>query len=130
MRSSSTSSSQRTTPTSGRDLSHSETILVSINRSRLTNRPRTLPPRTRSISRSDPRSGEAAKNSARVPLRPVLRTHSSDRDDDHYRTAISGDFLWPFLARPIDDLTQPSLGLRYRPSRSLGHVCLAYTSRV
>src|SRR5882724_3748720 len=35
------------------------------------------PPGERSISRSEPRSGEAAKNSARVPLRPVLRAHSS-----------------------------------------------------
>src|SRR6267378_7690189 len=35
------------------------------------------PPCARSISRSEPRSGEAAKNSASVPLRPVLRAHSS-----------------------------------------------------
>src|SRR6266478_6075379 len=35
------------------------------------------PPCARSISRSDPRSGDAAKNSASVPLRPVLRAHSS-----------------------------------------------------
>ena len=49
--------------------------------------------------------------------RPLL-----DRDDDHCRTSVSGDRLRPLPEREVDDLTQPSLGLRRRPSHFLGQV--------
>ncbi len=124
MRSSSTSSSQRTIPASGRGLIHSETISVSISQPRFTNRPRALP-LARVPSRSEPRSGEAAKNSARVPLRPVLRAHSSIETT----TTAGRPFLviacGPSLSARSMDFTQPSLGARYRPSRFLGYASLA-----
>lgn len=58
---------------------HKITMLeeAEISQPRLVTRPRALPlARVRSRG-AKPRSGEAAKNSARVPPRPVLRVHSS-----------------------------------------------------
>ena len=57
-----------------------------------------------------------------------------DRHDNHRRPAIFGDCLRSLLARPIDDLAEPSLGLGHRPDRrlvrdgclvSLGSLCRA-----
>ena len=69
---------------------------------------------TRSSSRSAPRSGEASRNSASVPLRAVFRAHSSGGNDHRIGPAVSGDDLRASLGT-IDHLGQAGLGIGERP---------------
>jgi len=79
------------------------------------------PPCARSIEvrTAQRRSCKEFRESALAPglTRPFL-----DRDDDHCRTAISGDRLWPFLERPINGLHSAE-PWRALPTEPLSRIC-------
>ncbi len=76
---------------------------------------------TRSSSRSAPRSGEASRNSASVPLRAGLARPFLGGNDHRIGLAVTGDDLRAGLGA-VDHLGQPCLGVGKRPRVSVGSV--------
>ncbi len=64
---------------------------------------------------SEPRSGEAAKNSARLPLRFVFLSHSSVATTTAVLRPVPGNGLWPLRFCPVDYFTKLSSGLGNGP---------------